>query len=132
MFLTFFNSHGRYVENEAINLNEAMYLLETQQTMEEEHDNFIGFTPVKHPHATIQFIRQDVSSWIIDIPTFQDKEYTGSYNSEISHSVVLIMVKEFFETSEFQKSIIDRDYAKMKEICEKRWGVSYSFELGSD
>lgn len=58
-------------------------------------DNFIGF--VKGKEETIQFVRFEKDSWLIDVPVFEKGKFSYSLNaSELTTEKVKAIVKKFF------------------------------------
>ncbi|MCY3412571.1 MAG: hypothetical protein INQ03_13110 [Candidatus Heimdallarchaeota archaeon] len=124
-------SRGEDFFKEKVNVHEACQLIELQQTKKEEEDNFIGFTHPKNEDAVIQFVRILKDEWLIDIPMIDNNRYVGSLVSEINHSLVLIVVTEFFHNTPLQQAILDKKYEDVMDIFKQRWKVPFNF-LRSD
>lgn len=118
-------SRGEDFLREKINVDDACKLIELQETMDEESDNFIGFTHPRSEDAVIQFIRVKKDEWLLDIPMTDDDSYSGSLVTKVSHSLTLIIVFEFYNNTPFQKSILDKNYDGLQETCRKRWEIAF-------
>ncbi|MHA2030394.1 MAG: hypothetical protein ACW99A_09375 [Candidatus Kariarchaeaceae archaeon] len=123
-------SEGIELEDYSVNLEDSFQLLENQSSKSEVEDNFIGFTLDDDDLSVIQFVRRTKEEWLLDIPTYENKQYVGSLSSLIGHHQVFSMTREFFNTdSTINKSIRDRDYDSVIEYSKKRFGISYKFEV---
>lgn len=118
-------SRGEDFLREKINVDDACKLIELQETMDEESDNFIGFTHPRSEDAVIQFIRVKKDEWLLDIPMIDDDSYSGSLVTKVSHSLTLIIVFEFYNNTPFQKAILDKNYDGLQETCRKRWEIAF-------
>ncbi len=119
-------SRGEDLFKEKLSVHEACQLVELQSTIEEEQDNFIGFTHPSSDDAIIQFIRMNKNEWILDIPMYNNGEYTGSLVTKIDHSHTLMIVTEFYHKTEFQAAIISGKYKILQEIVIKKWKISFN------
>ena len=96
--MKFFKSdkHG-FVDDESpveISLEDAQKEIEKLPTTEEYDDSFIGF--VADSDETIQFIRGEKNSWMIDVPIIEGEEYVYSFrDSRLTTEVVKDIVKKF-------------------------------------
>ena len=114
-------SRGEDFFKEKINVDDACKLMELQESVEQEEENFIGFTHPSSDDSFIQFIRMKADEWVVDIPIFHKSEFKGSYLSEINHSLALIIVVEFYHKTPFQTAFVNRDYDELLNICRTRW-----------
>ena len=119
-------SKGQDIENVSISQPEAFSLIENQETIETDEDTFIGFTLEQSEFAVLQFIRLTESDWLIDIPRYSNSTYVGTLNAEISHSLVFLIVNEFFNTTILQNAFIKNNYEEIQSISKNRWKLIFS------
>ena len=119
-------SHGQDISNTKISQHEAFSLIENQETTETDEDAFIGFTLEQSEFAVLQFVRLSEIHWLIDLPTYSNSTYTGSLTTEISHSIVFVILNEFFNNTPFQEALINNDYEEIQTICKTRWKLVFS------
>ena len=92
-------------------------MLDSHSDSEVMEDNFIGFSHPLNVEAIIQFVRKTDKEWVIDIPTYEDHEYSGSLSAEILHDIVFRIVMDFFDSnSKIQVHLADGEYSKIKQI----------------
>lgn len=124
-------SQGKDLANQKITFEEAMFFLENQDTIEQDQDNFIGFTASDHQDAVLQFVREEEDKWVIDIPVVKNDEYLGSYVSVGNHSIIISMVTNFFiKDANLRKAIVRQDYDLLEEECASRWSIAFHFVEG--
>jgi hypothetical protein len=64
-------------------------------------DNYIGF--VNEEDGTIQFIKENDDSWLIDVPIKENDEYVYSLqDSDLTTEEVQTIVKKFFSGDDYQ------------------------------
>ena len=119
-------SRGEDLFKEKVNVDAACQLMELQVTVEEEEDNFIGFTHPSSDDALIQFVRMKKDEWIFDIPLYKSDDYVGSLVTEINHSLALTITTEFFHPTPFQDAIIASDPDLIQKICRERWSLGFN------
>ncbi|MHA2276794.1 MAG: hypothetical protein ACXAC2_13560, partial [Candidatus Kariarchaeaceae archaeon] len=68
-------SEGIELEDYSVNLEDSFQLLENQSSKSEVEDNFIGFTLDDDDLSVIQFVRRTKEEWLLDIPTYENKQY---------------------------------------------------------
>lgn len=121
-------SNGKAMENQPVTFDEAMFLVEHQNTLAEEPENFLGFTAPDHDDAVLQFIREEEDKWIVDIPVMNGDDYTGSWMSIADHSKTVAMITNFFiEESNLRQGIVNQDYELVEKELGKRWGLGIHF-----
>lgn len=122
-------SRGEDFFQEKLNVDDACKLIELQETVEEEEHNFIGFTHPRSEDAMIQFVRMATDEWVLDIPTYKDGDYKGTYLTEINHSLTLTIVVEFYHQTPLQQAIINANYEQLLKIFRERWKIEFNFEI---
>ena len=121
-------SNGKIMENETISFDEAMYMIQNQQSVQEEPENYIGFTSEKDQNAVIQFVRENSDEWIIDIPVLKDNEFRGSYLSKAHfHQIIGVLTSFYVSDSELTQLILDQNYKLLIEFCQDKWSLSFHF-----
>lgn len=127
------SSGGKAMEDVPCTFDEAMYLVEHQDTFHKDKENYISFYTDQQPDSSIQFIREEEDRWIIDIPAFEDDEYIGSFNSIANHSQTVALVTHFYlKESVLRQSIIGQDYASLEKEMGKTWGLGIHLVEYSD
>lgn len=117
-------SNGKTMDDLEVSFEEAMYLVEHQDTLADEPENFLGFTSPEHQDAVIQFVREEENKWIVDIPVVKYDSYIGSYHTIATHSKVVAMITNFFiEESDLRQAIEKQDYELLEQEIAKRWGL---------
>jgi len=117
-------SNGKTMENQPVTFDEAMFLVEHQDTFYEDEENFLGFTSPKHQDAVIQFVREEEDKWVVDVPVVREDTYMGSYVTVASHSKVVTIITNFFmPESVLRQSIEKQAYELLIEEFGTRWGL---------
>jgi len=112
------------MDNQPVSFEEAMFLVEHQDTYRQDKENFLGFTAPEHQDAVLQFIREEEDKWIVDIPVMNGNSYVGSYHTITTHSKTVAIITNFFiEESELRQGIVTRDYDRVEHEMATRWGL---------
>lgn len=118
------------LEHEPISLQEAFELLEKQSDQTTVEDNFIGFTMDNDDQIILQFIRNSVKKWTVDIPTYENKQYSGALTYQISQDLVFSLTRDFFDSnSVFHKSLKSKNYEGVIEYSKMRYGIVFEYNI---
>ncbi len=121
------------MDNEPISLQEAFELLEKQSDQTTVEDNYIGFTMDNDDQIILQFFRNSANKWAVDIPTYENKQYTGALTYQLSHDLVFSLTRDFFDASSlFHKSMQLKNYEGAIEYLKMRYGIVFKFNVKQD
>ncbi len=102
----FINSRKKKIKSKRakqIALPDALMLIDQFPYLQEFKNGFIGF--VNDKNETIQFIRDEYNSWILDFPFLVDAKYQYSYqDNELTTKSVKLIVEAFFEGKDWKKN----------------------------
>lgn len=116
-------SHGTQIQDTLIEKKEALMLLQNQQNIDEEKNNYIGFI-IPEKEACLQFVRLSKDAWIIDIPIYSNDEYIHAQHAIISHRVALDIVETFFDAKSQLFKLLDQElYDLLFEYIEQQWHI---------
>lgn len=128
MFLHIYNGHVE-TNKTIVECREAINFLEAHPTLDQEPDNFVGFTAPEHQDAVIQFIRHSEATWLVDIPVVRNDVFQGSYVCEIDDATVFALTRDFFdETSSLRLAIVNQTYNDLESECKTKWEIELRFD----
>lgn len=92
----FYNRLDSIIKEKKVNMGISRKLIDTQPTEEELSDNFIGFVSSEIKNL-VQFIRQELDVWYIDITIANGDQYSKNIGGTITHSSVEPIVFDFIQ-----------------------------------
>ncbi|MDH5404034.1 MAG: hypothetical protein OEY49_16165 [Candidatus Heimdallarchaeota archaeon] len=120
-------SNKQEIYEEPLLINDALHLMEIQEDIRSEPDNFIGFTYADDEYCCIQFVRYSKSIWQIDIPTYSETRFVGSLSSETVHNNLIGILSEFFnKNSEIGAYLRKREYSQVESIFSNKWKINFN------
>ncbi len=116
-------SHDTELKDEPVTVDQALGLLDSQQTLQEERDNYIGFQ-IPGMENCIQFYREDAINWVIDLPVYRNDEYQYSKAGRTSMRMVRDIVSRLFDPkSRLDNSLRNSDYSGVEDISDYVWKI---------
>ncbi|MDY6778557.1 MAG: hypothetical protein SVU32_07870 [Candidatus Nanohaloarchaea archaeon] len=85
-----------------IGLDEALDEIQDMPTEDEYATNFIGF---ERDDTTLQFLRKESDTWLLDVPITDESGYSHSLRQELSTQKVKQTVKRFFNGEDWQDDL---------------------------
>lgn len=116
-------SHETTLVDERVTLRIALELLRNQQNLTEEPENYIGFN-IPQTNGIIQFVRIDLHRWILDIPYYEQGEFTHAKSVETTTRVVYDLVSLFFnKDSSIYQYLLSENYALLESEIESQYNL---------
>jgi len=116
-------SHETDIIDQPVTLNQALMLIENQQTLSEERDNFIGFQ-FPNQENCLQFYIETSIDWVVDLPVYSSDVYQYSKAGKTSSRIVKDIVSHLFNSkSRLHNSIKSDNYTEVENLLSTTWKI---------
>ncbi len=116
-------SNDTQVDDRSVTLKEALALMDDQESMATNMENYIGFTH-DDCDATIQFVRKTAVEWIVDVPYYKDGEFVKAVDATIPHRFAIDIVERFFDKDDpLTQALISEEFEKFESIFHSDYKI---------
>ncbi len=105
-------------------LDDVLFFVDNQPDVSVDPNNYIGLSIKQGSLGALQFIRIDQTNWIMDIPYFENEHFSYAKVAQLSHRLVMDMIRQFYEDkNSIFTSIRDYDYESLEEYLMNQYSI---------